>query len=583
MRHPSLRALAALLLTLSLAFALPAAAATVDLNTAPAEALVAAGLTEKQAEAVLAYRTLIGPFKAPEELGQVKGIGKRTLEKLADKVGVGDGVTVVKAETSLTEADILRAGAAETLGPRGKVNINTASPEELASLPKFREGMARRVIEYREEHGAFKSIEEIRGVKGLGAKTFEAIAPYLEVGDGITIKRLSDFKSAPELLAGKASTAEVRIGPTAKGDGRLHVRFLDVGQGDSILVVSPDGTTMLVDAGEKPMGRKVVAPALQRAGISKLNYLVLTHAHSDHLGGMGAVLKQAAPANVLDPGYPATSLMYRNFLQEIEAGRARYAFGRDGVKLDLGGGATATFLHPDARFLQFGGNDTGEGGDASAGSPVNINSSVMKVEFGDFSLLLTGDAEADSEARLLKTHKERLKSKVLKAPHHGSEFSGTPDFLAAVGAEAVVISCGVENKFNHPSPLFLRRCEMAGMKVHRTDLSGEVALVSDGKTYRITVQYPDGGKPVEAKSSGKAIAKAGVQHLGTKVDLNTATIEELARVPGLGERMAKRIVDHRAEHGPFRKVEDLGDVKGFGERIVEKVLPNVTVGGAGEE
>lgn len=569
---PILRPL--LLALLALCLALPAAA-EVNLNTASHEELVGAGLPAKAAERVIAWRTLIGPFRRAEDLGRVKGIGKATLEKVIDGIGVGDGATVVPGETSFIEEDLLRAG--DRSGGR-LVNLNTASPEDLASLPGIGKTTARRIVERRETDGPFTAVEELRQLKGF--RGYDKVAPLVTVGDGKTIKRMDEFKSGAELLLA-SNSAEVAFKPAVAGDGKLHVKLLDVEQGDAILVVTPAGGAILVDAGEKPMGRRVVVPALKRAGIRRLNALVLTHAHSDHIGGMLDVLKAVEVDRVYDSGYPATTLAYKKFLKEIEARGIAYALGRDGATADLGEGVTARFLHPDMRFLQLSGDDSGDGGDAASGSPVNINSSVLKIAYGAFSILLTGDIEADSEARLLKRHKDAVRSTVLKSPHHGSEFSSTPDFIAAVAPEAVVIHAGVNNKFNHPHAKALAVYKNAGARVYRTDLSGRLEIVSDGKTWSIAEEHPGGTKPQPERE--KAIAKEGVQSLAVKVDLNRATAEDLMTVPGIGANMARRILADRDENGPFRSVKDLRRVRGVGAKIYEKLSPNLTAGAAEPE
>jgi competence protein ComEC len=110
----------------------------------------------------------------------------------------------------------------------------------------------------------------------------------------------------------------------------------------------------------------------------------------------------------------------------------------------------------------------------------------MKLTFGDFSMLLTGDAEAESERQMLKRWRSELKSKVLKSPHHGSSSSSTDAFLKAVSPEAVVISVGKNNDYHHPHPSVMKRYQKANLKIYRTDLDGSITVTSDGKTYHIS-------------------------------------------------------------------------------------------------
>lgn len=258
--------------------------------------------------------------------------------------------------------------------------------------------------------------------------------------------------------------------------GKLAVHFLDVGQGDAVLIISPTGKTVLVDGGPPGATQKLLAQ-LRPWLHGPLDLMVLTHPHLDHLGGLRAVLRSFGARRYLDSKFEHPSRAYADLLEEVAARGLPYATADvDGSKpeelvvIGLGGGASLSLLwprRPVEPFLQ------------GTRSDPNANSVVAKLAYGKTAFLLAGDAEPDTEAALLKRDLE-LHSTVLKVGHHGGHYSSTAAWLRAIHPKAAVISVGAGNDFGHPSPDTLRRLADEGAKVYRTDQDGAVTAVSDG-------------------------------------------------------------------------------------------------------
>ncbi|MGQ9525242.1 MAG: ComEC/Rec2 family competence protein [Armatimonadota bacterium] len=254
--------------------------------------------------------------------------------------------------------------------------------------------------------------------------------------------------------------------------------FLDVGQGDAIVLETVDGHAMLVDAGPAETtngrtwnaGERTVVPYLEFRRIRRLDVLALTHPHQDHVGGMTAVLAAYKPGLVLDPGIPFPSPEYTEFLKAVRKAHCRYLRASEGLKVELGQHVAVSVLSPPA----------GKAEDSSV--DVNDRSLILLVTCGDVSFLLTGDAGADAEARLV----ERLGHvTLLKVAHHGSARSTSETFLEACRPRAAVISVGRNNHFGHPSREVLQRLAAAGARVFRTDLHGAVTAATDGRQLRL--------------------------------------------------------------------------------------------------
>ena len=261
------------------------------------------------------------------------------------------------------------------------------------------------------------------------------------------------------------------------GDGRLRVTFLDVGQGDAILVESPEGPRLLVDGGPAgtkrlDVGERVLAPFLWNRPAARLDAVALTHPDSDHSGGLRAVLTRFRVREFWENGrwIPGTE----DTLRAVERSGACRRTLVAGQRLWLGS-ALLTVLNPDGALPL----------DEPPPFGQNEESLVLRLDWRGFSLLLTGDLGAPGEHHLLAS-RAPVQSLVLKVGHHGSRYSSTEDFLGATRAPLAVISVGARNPFGHPTPEALGRLAAAGARIYRTDRDGAVMLETDGGTLWVT-------------------------------------------------------------------------------------------------
>jgi beta-lactamase superfamily II metal-dependent hydrolase len=259
--------------------------------------------------------------------------------------------------------------------------------------------------------------------------------------------------------------------PPASGD-ELRVHVLDVGQGDSVLIIAPGGKTALIDAGNPGNGKKILA-ALQRENDQQIDLLVATHAHADHIGAADEVIKGTTVRVVLDSKIPNTTKNYADFLKAIKDRGVQYVGAEPGQTFDMGGGAVLTVLAPipppfEKDQLRSGGNEP------------NANSVVLRLDYGDFSMLFTGDAEAQTEQRMIE-QEARLEADVLKVGHHGSKYATSDDLLRRGRFKAAVISAGYDNRYGHPSPEVLARIKATDARLYRTDLQGEIKITTKGR------------------------------------------------------------------------------------------------------
>lgn len=248
-------------------------------------------------------------------------------------------------------------------------------------------------------------------------------------------------------------------------EGKIFVTMIDIGQGDAFLIETAE-QNILIDTGDV-MTRKQLVDALTAAGVTRLEKIILTHAHADHIGGVQAVLKNFSVDVIIDNGFPASSPLYKKY----RAANINHSSVSAGDVLDFGGGARFEILSPDRIH-----------------SNVNNQSIVGRLVFGEFSVLFTGDAEAPVEKNLLG---QDVHATILKAGHHGSKSANTEKFIRAVNPEFVIISCGMGNSYGHPHirPLKTFRKFVPAENIFCTMFNGSVRAVSDGFDVEISADF----------------------------------------------------------------------------------------------
>ncbi len=251
------------------------------------------------------------------------------------------------------------------------------------------------------------------------------------------------------------------------GDGKLSVHFIDVGQGDAILIQTPSGQSMLIDAGERNQGAQVVQ-YLRTQGISKLDILIGTHPHSDHIGGLIQIIKDFPVHKIYLPKVTHNTATFEDLLIAIKQQGLKVSTAKAGTQIPLQG--------VDACFV-------GPVGDAY--EKLNNYSAVVKLAYGNNSMIFTGDAETESEREMSLSSMGDLKADVLKVGHHGSSSSSSDAFLNAVAPQYAVIMCGLNNDYGHPHKEIIQKLNKKGIEIYRSDQNGNIVMSSDGNTIEI--------------------------------------------------------------------------------------------------
>lgn len=254
--------------------------------------------------------------------------------------------------------------------------------------------------------------------------------------------------------------------PQPVTQGGLTVHFLDVGQGDSALLLS-GGETMLIDGGPRSAAQSLCAD-LDELGVDRVDYLIATHPHEDHIGGLPDVIETRTVEQCWMPDDVADSQIYEDFLEDLDRYDVTVTVPEVGDSVSLGD-CTVTVLAP-----------------IQPASDHN-NSLVLRVVCGETSFLFTGDMEEDEEEDLLASRSD-LTADVLKVAHHGSAYTSSTRFLQAVRPRLAVISCGEGNSYGHPHSELVQRLEYLEIPVYRTDLQGAITVSSDGAELTVSTQ-----------------------------------------------------------------------------------------------
>lgn len=248
-------------------------------------------------------------------------------------------------------------------------------------------------------------------------------------------------------------------------NSNFEVHFIDVGQADSALIEC-DGETMMIDGGNVA-DSNVVAAYLKKEDVTELNYVVCSHAHEDHVGGLSGALSVTKADNIYAPKTEANTKAYKNFKKKAEEQNVEIKHPNVGDEIQLGS-STVEFLGPVDE----------------SGKDLNSTSIVLKITYGNTSFLFTGDAESDEEEEILNSGAD-LKSTVLKVGHHGSRTSTSYPFLREVMPQYAVISVEKGNSYGHPHEETLSKLSDAGVEVYRTDESGDIVITSDGNNISV--------------------------------------------------------------------------------------------------
>ena len=303
-----------------------------------------------------------------------------------------------------------------------------------------------------------------RGLKGVGKAV--RVGPYI-------VKQVI-YRAALAIVAALAMASSIAgtLAPCAgAADARLlEITFIDVGQGDSILIKSPDGRFMLIDAGEyKNVG--AVMGALRDEGVARLDYIVATHPHSDHIGGLSKVIESVPVNAVYDIGRTHTTSSYRYYLEAVRKSPAKFYLARPGVTFKLGASVALSFLWPHDKMP----------------SDLNDSSAMLLLGYLDFDALLPADTGIEQELEIVKAGRVP-EVELYKVSHHGSRHSNSREMLAAASPKIAVIQVGAGNDYGYPQAAALDKIKAAGAQIFRTDKDGTVKVTSDGTNWWVSTE-----------------------------------------------------------------------------------------------
>ncbi|WP_411814709.1 MBL fold metallo-hydrolase [Paenilisteria weihenstephanensis] len=322
--------------------------------------------------------------------------------------------------------------------------------------------------------------------------------------------------------------------------------FFDVGQGDSTLIQADDGTTILIDTGRHDDNR--ILTDLEKANIKKIDLLLLTHPHSDHIGNADKVIKQYKPKEIWMDGLVFNSAIYERVIDAALASDAKYKEPRRGEKATFGPFGIQV-LSPD-----------------KLSDNANNDSIAIRLTYKDIAAIFTGDAEKMREREMVDSGLN-LNAQILDLGHHGSSTSNQPYFLDAVKPEVAVYSAELGNSYGHPHREVIQWLKDRNITTYGTDVEGTVTIETDGK--QLHVETAKSGTPKAGNSEGKQTSEEpgnAVPQPDT-ININTASAEELQYLASIGPVLADKIIAER----PYKTIEELKKINGIGDGIVRQI------------
>jgi len=249
--------------------------------------------------------------------------------------------------------------------------------------------------------------------------------------------------------------------------GNLKIHFIDVGQGDCIFIQVND-KNILIDGGPN-IAEKKVKNYLKNLGIKNINYLIATHPHEDHIGGLDSILKNFKVESVYAPKIITTTTDFKDIIFELNKESKKINIAEKGLTINLDYRSSLNFLSPEDKKYD----------------NLNNYSTVIKLNYGNISFLFTGDSEMLIENELLSSN-DNLSAHILKVGHHGSKTSTSKEFLKKVAPKYAVISCGIGNDYGHPDKQVLNSLKLQGIECYRTDKDGTIIIYTNGKDVKIS-------------------------------------------------------------------------------------------------
>jgi competence protein ComEC len=302
------------------------------------------------------------------------------------------------------------------------------------------------------------------------------------------------------------------VEPAPTAEGTLEVHYIAVGQAASVLVIGPEGETMLIDSGHFNDDGRFVIEYLDGLGIDRLDYLVTSHPDADHIGGHADVIEHFETTGdgvgeIYDPGIPSNTQTYEQYLDAVEEHNVTLIEARAGDEIPMAG-MRADILGPPEGYL--------------AGEDPNENSLVLQLGHGETSMLLTGDAESEAEAFLVEEYGDRLETTVMKAGHHGSSSSTSAALLDAAQPQAAVISSPYDSQYGHPHDETLQRLGTRSIATYWTATHGTTVFQSNGTHVSVATQQaaPTAplslreGTPIEPGDSTELVERAVINASG---------------------------------------------------------------------